>query len=182
MNCDARVRERDPLNGSARAYARRLAGLQARLRRFCDVLEDQYGSTFLLRFAHCRAPPLSVRCDRHVIGTSAPPAHPGAGRKRRRQMSPVTLPQASSGAALFCRAALGSLDDGKLGRSPSVRGRLSAMPRNYLVFGDMEANLDVLRVECPNLLLPTPSLFIPLLLGFSFYRRGVRILHLELIG
>jgi hypothetical protein len=56
------------------------------------------------------------------------------------------------------------------------------MPRNYLVFGDMEANLDVLRVECPNLLLPTPSLFIPLLLGFSFYRRGVRILHLELIG
>jgi hypothetical protein len=31
---------------------------------------------------------------------------------------------------------------------PCVRGRVSAMPRNYVVFGDIEGKLDVLRVEC----------------------------------
>src|SRR5438034_10248640 len=57
------------------------------------------------------APPLSVRYDRPVVDARAPPAHPAAGRKQRRRMSSVTLPQASAGAALFGRAVLGPLDD-----------------------------------------------------------------------
>jgi hypothetical protein len=57
------------------------------------------------------APPLSVRYDRPVIDARAPPADPAAGRKQRRRMSSVTLPQASAGAALFGRAVLGPLDD-----------------------------------------------------------------------
>jgi len=57
------------------------------------------------------APPLSVRYDRPVIDARAPPAHPAAGRKQRRRMSSVTLPQASAGAALFGRAVLGPLDN-----------------------------------------------------------------------
>jgi hypothetical protein len=35
---------------------------------FCVVLDDQYGSTFLLRLPHGSAPPLSVRRDQHSIG------------------------------------------------------------------------------------------------------------------
>src|SRR5262245_11944887 len=56
------------------------------------------------------APPLSVRYDRPVIDAQVPPADPAAGRKRRRRMSSVTLPQSSAGAALFGRAVLGGLD------------------------------------------------------------------------
>src|SRR5262249_60946151 len=57
------------------------------------------------------APPLSVRYDRPVIDAQAPPPYPAAGRKQRRRMSSVTLPQASAGAALLARAVLGPLDD-----------------------------------------------------------------------
>src|SRR5262249_23253036 len=46
-----------------------------------------------------------------AIDARAPPADPAAGRKQRRRMSSVTLPQASAGAALFGRAVLGPLDD-----------------------------------------------------------------------
>jgi hypothetical protein len=35
-----------------------------------------------------------------------------------------------------------------LSRNRSQRKRLSAMARTYLVFGDIEGKLDVLRVEC----------------------------------
>src|SRR5262249_52647138 len=56
-------------------------------------------------------PPLSVRYDRPVIDSRAPPPDPAAGRKQRRRMSFVTLPQASAGAALFGRAVPGRLDD-----------------------------------------------------------------------
>src|SRR5436190_15585874 len=69
---------RGALNGSARAYARRLAGFQARLRRFYDVQLSVFeqrcrqAAEFSVvlddQSAHCYAPPLSVRCDRHVIG------------------------------------------------------------------------------------------------------------------
>jgi hypothetical protein len=54
---------------------------------------------------------LGLRRDRPVIDVRAPPADPAAGRKQRWRMSPVTLPQASAGAALFGRAVLGRLDD-----------------------------------------------------------------------
>src|SRR5262249_6714594 len=49
--------------------------------------------------------------DRPVIDSRAPPADPAAGRKQRRRMSSVTLPQASAGAALFGRAVPGRWDD-----------------------------------------------------------------------
>src|SRR5947209_1467275 len=70
---------------------------------FSVVLDDQYGSTFLLPLPHHRAPPLSVRRHRHVIGAPAPPAVPAAGTKQRRRRSFVTLPQVSAGVALFGR-------------------------------------------------------------------------------
>jgi hypothetical protein len=54
---------------------------------------------------------LGLRRDRPVIDVRAPPADPAAGRKQRWRMSPVALPQASAGAALFGRAVLGRLDD-----------------------------------------------------------------------
>jgi hypothetical protein len=117
---------RDPLNGSARAYARRLA---ARLRRFHTMMSSCSSSNsaavrrssassstintarrFCCDCPIC-APSLSVRYDRPVIDARAPPPDPAAGRKQRRQMSSVTLPQASAGAALFGRAVLGPLDD-----------------------------------------------------------------------
>src|SRR5438105_13792974 len=65
------------------------------------------------------APPLSVRYDRPVID-----AHPAAGRKQRRRMLSVTLPQASAGAALFGRAVLGPLDDASVPPSGTFPGRL----------------------------------------------------------
>jgi hypothetical protein len=36
--------------------------------QFSVVLDDQYGSTFLLCLPHGRAPPPGVRRDRHSIG------------------------------------------------------------------------------------------------------------------
>src|SRR5438445_729823 len=70
---------------------------------------------FLLRLPHLCAPPLSAR---------APPADPAAGRKQRRRMLSVTLPQASAGAALFGRAVLGPLDDASVPPSGTFPGRL----------------------------------------------------------
>ena len=75
---------------------------------FSVVLDDQYGSTFLLPLPHHRAPPLSVRRHRHVIGAPAPPAVPAAGTKQRRRISPVALPQVSAGVPLFGRVVLGA--------------------------------------------------------------------------
>ena len=43
------------------------------------------------------------------IDARAPPTDPAAGRKQRRRMSSVTLPQPSAGAALFGRAVLTSV-------------------------------------------------------------------------
>jgi hypothetical protein len=50
--------------------------------------------------------PHCVRCDRPAIDARAPPADPAAGRKQRRRMSSVTLPQGSAGVASFGRAVL----------------------------------------------------------------------------
>src|SRR6266436_9247457 len=70
------------------------------------------------------ASPLSVRRHRPVLGALAPRADRGAGRKQRRRMLSVTLPQASAGAALFGRAVLGPLDDASVPPSGTFPGRL----------------------------------------------------------
>jgi hypothetical protein len=63
---------------------------------FSVVLDDQYGSTALLRLPYGWAPP-SVRRDRPSIGARAPPGVAGAASKRPGRKRSATLPQALTG-------------------------------------------------------------------------------------
>src|SRR5260370_35380857 len=68
---------------------------------FNVVLDDQYGSTFVLRLPHHRAPPLIVRCDRHEIGAQAPPSVPGSETNKRRPMASEDTPSLSGSCMLL---------------------------------------------------------------------------------